>query len=124
MKIFGAVRLAAVLTLALISGCATLSGSGSYSEQVARAYAGVAVANDTAAILLNSDVINKATAQQVLLHTREATAAIDIASDLGATLGQGNLVTALEALRLATDLLCKDRPTNPNCQYLTQRVQL
>lgn len=124
----GSTRVGMLLILALVSavilfGCAGFPTPRSYSERIASAYAGVAITNDTATILLNADTISKAEASQVLKQTREAMGVIDAARDLGPSVGEDRLALSLVILKSAQDFMCKNRPENPNCQFLTQRVQ-
>jgi hypothetical protein len=118
----GNARINLLLIVAGIAMAACAVIPKSYSEKVASAYAAVAVANDTATIFLNSNTISKDEAVQVLTRTREAISAIDMARDMGPAAGKDRLTAALEALRAATELMCKDRVDNPNCQFLTQKV--
>ena len=114
--------LAALTTLFLVA-CA-LPTPRSYDQRVQGAYATLAVVNDTAVVLRNADVISVDDARAVQAQTRQALAAVDIAASLNPPLGDGQLADALAFLKAAQDLLCKDRPTEPNCQYLLQRTQL
>lgn len=102
----------------LVSGCATPLPQ-SFTERVAAAYTGIALTNDTAAILVNAGTVSKEQGRAVLERTREAREAVDIAASLNST---DRLGTALELLQAAKEYLCKDKPNEPNCAYLMQQV--
>jgi len=110
-------------SLLILAGCATLGipAPKSFGERVAAAYTGLSITNDTATILVNAGTVSKEDGREVLAKTKAARETVDTASTLSGQLGENALTDALELLRAAQDLLCGDRPTEPNCAYLMQR---
>lgn len=104
----------------LIAGCVTPAPK-SYDERIAAAYTGLSITNDTAAILVNAGTVSKEDGRAVLAKTREARKTVDIASSLSGS--EDDLTKALNLLREAQDMLCAERPTEPNCAYLMQRAR-
>lgn len=109
--------------LLALAACATVPAPKSFSERVAAAYTGVSITNDTATILINAGTISKEDGRQVLEQTTAARQTIDVASTLSGQLGEDNLISALAILRAAQDQLCADRPAEPNCALMLQRVR-
>lgn len=97
------------VALALV-GCANLQPQ-SYDERIASAYAAVAITNDATTTLVLGETISKPDGRAVLEQTRRARGLLD----------QGDLQSALGILKAAQDLLCNERPTDPNCIALRAR---
>lgn len=87
----------------LLAGCGITPQS--YDERVAAGYAGLAVTNDATTTLVIGGTITKETGREVLAKTRMARGLLD----------HGDLQSALGILKAAQDLLCNERPTDPNC---------
>jgi hypothetical protein len=113
------IRRTLALSLVLIlAGCALSNvPPRSFSERVAAAYTGIAMTNDTAAILVNAGTVSKERGREVLERTREAREVVDIAAALKS---EDRLGTALDLLQAAKEYLCKDKQTEPNCVYLLE----
>ena len=114
-------KILACSALLILAGCASVPAPKTFGERVAAGYTGVSITNDTATILVNAGVVSKEDGREVLEHTRSARETLDLASTLAGQLGEDKLTNALDLLRAAQDLLCADRPTEPNCAYLMQR---
>lgn len=112
-----------LLCLALLAGCVSVPAPKSFTERIAAAYTAIALTNDTATILVNAGTVSKPDGAKVLVQTKTAREAIDVAASIGPALGEDRLTGALLLLRAAQDHLCKDRQTEPNCQFLMQRAQ-
>lgn len=112
-------KLAILPFLLLLTACASLSvpAPKSYDERIAAAYTGISITNDTAAILVNAGTVSKEDGRKVLAKTKQARKVADTAST------EVEITDALDLLRAAQDLLCADRPTEPNCAYLMQRAR-
>lgn len=108
----------ATLMALWLSACATLFLPKSFTSQVAEAYAGVAMTNDTVLVLYNAGTIDKARASSVALQVRSVREAIDLANGLGPDFGKDKLGSALALLELAKQELCRDQKENPNCTLL------
>lgn len=114
-------KILACSLLLVLAGCQTVPAPKTFGERIAAAYTGVSITNDTATILVNAGVVSKEDGREVLEYTRSARETVDLASTLSGQLGEDRLMNALDLLRAAQDLLCADRPTDPNCAYLMQR---
>lgn len=108
-----------LLVVALLAGCGITPQS--YDERVAAGYAAVAITNDTATTLVIGDTISKEDGRAVLEQTRTAREALDVAGTLSGQLGEDKLLSALNILRAAQDLLCREHATDPNCVALRAR---
>lgn len=118
-----AFTVALFVAFCLLAGCATVPAPKSFTERIAAGYAGVAITNDTALVLVNAGTLSKADGAKVLEHTRTAREAIDVASTMQGAVGEDKLLSALNLLRTAQQMLCADKPTDPNCALLLQRAQ-
>jgi hypothetical protein len=105
----------------LLTGCGITPQS--YDERVAAAYATVAITNDTTTTLVLGGTISKDEGRKVLEQTRTAREAIDVAGSLSGQVGEDKLLSALNILRVAQDLLCAKNETDPNCVALRARSQ-
>lgn len=124
MKVNGyVVAICLAVVIAALAACTNVPAPKSFTERVAAAYTGITITNDTATILVNAGTIAKADGAKVLEQTRTARESVDIASSIGGQVGEDRLTNALTILRAAQDYLCKDRPTEPNCQFLIARAQ-
>lgn len=112
-----------VATLLLLTACANVPAPKSYTERLAAAYSGIAITDDTIAILANAGTISKEQGREALRQSKQAREAIDVAASFKGPLGEDKLQAALDLLRAAQDYLCKDKPTEPNCSYLLQRAK-
>lgn len=114
------------LVLVVLTACGTVSSiptPKSYTERVAAVYTGLGITNDTAAILVNAGTVSREEGGQALEQTRLVREATDAASMLSGREGEDALAKALGLLKTARDTLCASRPDEPNCVYLTQRIE-
>lgn len=117
---FAAVSVAYVAFL-LLAGCALQPQS--YDERVAAGYAAVAITNDTTTTLVIGETVSKEIGREVLKQTRTAREGLDVASTLSGKLGEDKVISALNILDAAQDLLCKDHESDPNCIAMRARSQ-
>lgn len=110
-----------LLSAMMLTGCALQPQS--YDERVAAGYAGVAITNDTTTTLVIGGTVSKELGRDVLKQTRTARETLDIASTLSGKLGDDKVISALNILDAAQDLLCKDHETDPNCIAMRARSQ-
>jgi hypothetical protein len=108
--------LAPIVATLLLVACVTAPKS--YTERIAAAYSGIAITDDTIAILANAGTISKEQGREAVKQVKQAREAVDVATTFKGPLGEDKLQAALDLLRAAQDYLCKDKPTEPNCVYL------
>lgn len=113
--------LAFLLIVHLLTGCASLPNS--YSGRVAAGYTGLAITNDTAAVLVIGGTISKEDGRAVLAQTRTAREVLDVAATLTGQAGEDKLQQAFALLRAAQDALCAQNATDPNCIAMRSRSQ-